>query len=441
MSRALVFRLGSALERWHIALVLCWWHQLTLLLLLLENVIFYGVYPLAYGQFYVFTFAIFIAFAPVRGFGSAFAGVAVVFSANLFVVCEQVAFKLNGVHTRPSMVEQSMELRTLVIVLGSFFAELDAVFYANLAGLLTSTFVVLRWARASRDRKILLPPAHFGSRSVKRYWFHKFGLLWLIGCLLNASYFLLLLATRESTGQMPHPCVEFLSDLAYGSHAFYDVSTFAAQLDRMAHDTLAHTVTSSPPKNSVLHPKLVDAPIFGHQSIPLRERTWMAEIRAAIHADRSSNRPLVVVSVVLESSGATNVFPNREKDGIFDPTLTPTLAALQAQGGIVFSRHHDYYPSTTRSHVPMFTGGPTMTMGSLSDQLSHKYEGPTLLKWIKERGARTGLFAASDLSFENLATWYRNLGFDRFHHYGIADEAFKKANALNSWGGQRPHHL
>ncbi len=30
MSRALVFSIGSALERWHIALVLCWWHDLHL---------------------------------------------------------------------------------------------------------------------------------------------------------------------------------------------------------------------------------------------------------------------------------------------------------------------------------------------------------------------------------------------------------------------------
>ena len=36
-SNALLFRLGSALESWHISLVLCWWHLLTLWLIQLDK--------------------------------------------------------------------------------------------------------------------------------------------------------------------------------------------------------------------------------------------------------------------------------------------------------------------------------------------------------------------------------------------------------------------
>ena len=425
-SRAL-FRLGSALESWHVSLVLCWWHMLTLYLILAENALIYGMYPDEYGQFILFAFAIVIAFVPVRTVSEGFA-VAVVFVANLFVICEQVAFKFNGVHTRPSMAEQEMELRTLFIMLGSFIAELDAVFFSNLAGLTASGFVIQRWAQASNQRKILLPPVQCGSRSTKRYLFHRFTMLWLAAWLLNTPHFILSLPKRGQK-QIPHPCLIFLSDLVFGSREPFG-HMIAAHFDTMTHDLGPDTMA----KNSMLYPELVDAPIYGKQLISPKEQTWMAEIREAILADRSNNRgPRVIVSVVLESSGSANVFP--EKDGIFDSSLTPTLATMQAEGGVVFTNHHDYYPSTTRSHVPMFTGGPTMTMGSLSDQLSHSYEGPTLMEWMKNRGARTGLFAASDLDFENLATWYRHLGWDRFHHYGIMDEAFKKKYALNSWGG------
>ena len=417
----LVFRLGSALERWHLPLVLSWWHLLTLFLLQAESTLVYGIYPihssflfqLMLRQGNLFAVALLLVFVSWQTLGGSFA-VVVIFCANLFCICEHVAFKLNGVHTRPSMTEQATSMHTSAILLGSFYAELDAVFLFNIVGLFAATFLLIK--------KILLP---CGTRSMRRYIFHRFSLLWVAGCLLNGSYTLLscVLFTPAPARLEPHPMVVFFSDLALGSRAAYDGGG------------IVFVTTDNPLKNSMLHPEFVDAPIFGDaNSISPREHTWLNEIRKAVHTDRSTkNLPLVVVSVVLESVGATNVFP--KKNGVFDSSLTPTLAMLQKQGGIVFDNHHDYYPSTTRSHVPMFTGGPTTTMGSLSEQLAHKYEGPTLMKWLKEKRFCTGLFAASDLEFENLATWYRHLGFDRFHHYGIADEAFKKANVLNSWGG------
>ena len=63
------------------------------------------------------------------------------------------------------------------------------------------------------------------------------------------------------------------------------------------------------------------------------------------------------------------------------------------------------------------------------------YTGTMITTEFQSQGYQTGLFAASDLRFEGLAAFYKNMKYDKFHHYGIAPKSFKAKNYLNSWGG------
>ena len=66
--------------------------------------------------------------------------------------------------------------------------------------------------------------------------------------------------------------------------------------------------------------------------------------------------------------------------------LTGGEPTMQQKGSIVFPSQYGTYPATARSHIPLFTGGPTPTMGSLNEQLSYDYLGETITSWMKKQG-------------------------------------------------------
>eukprot|EP00947_MAST-08B_sp_MAST-8B-sp1_P001750 g1750.t1 len=141
-----------------------------------------------------------------------------------------------------------------------------------------------------------------------------------------------------------------------------------------------------------------------------------------------------VVFFVLESVGSKQVLPGR--GGVADPSVTPNVAALQNMpGSVTFRNVYNTFPSTTRTHLPAATGGITGTQGGIVAQLKNVYNGSTLVGRLRGLGYRTALFAASDLGFESLDTFLFNQGYDKFHHFGSASDAFKKDHYLNSWGG------
>ena len=469
-------------------LVLCWWHLATLFLLQIENNLVYGIpiqgganlfSQLLFRQSVLYAVSFLLAYT-VHSTLSAFLGAAIVFFANGFCVCEQMVFKLNGMHTRPSMAEQTVEFRAILILFGSFVTELDVVFAFNVGFLLVSTWYLLSlgWiigetSGRSRSSKCCcrylrcircircnkhgintnaslpgsytpIPTTHQHQRGkipTRPRLFHHLSWIFLAGCVTNVGYLVLSFTVMETshTRLEPHPILVMVSDwvgvvtgyqqIFKGSHVFHNFD---------------HRLQHKKPRNSLLYPQLADASLYGTSNIKPEEHLWMKEVRKHVAVDRrhrnqvrSEKQPLVVVCVVLESVGAHNVFPSNINitAGTFDSKITPTLAKMQQEGGLVFTAQYDYYPSTVRSHVPMFTGGPSMMMGSLDHQLSHVYQGPTMLKWFKKQGFRTGAFAASDLNFEKLGTWYENLGFDKLHHWAMASKEYKARAALNSWGG------
>lgn len=69
-----------------------------------------------------------------------------------------------------------------------------------------------------------------------------------------------------------------------------------------------------------------------------------------------------VLFTFLESVGSKNLLS--PTDGYADKEITPNIASLQ-EHGITFQNVYDTFPSTTRAHIPLETGGITPTMGSI----------------------------------------------------------------------------
>jgi hypothetical protein len=102
--------------------------------------------------------------------------------------------------------------------------------------------------------------------------------------------------------------------------------------------------------------------------------------------------------------------------------------------GIAFTSVYTTFPGTVRALVPLHTGGPTITWGSVYDDLAHEYDGPTLVRDLSARGYRTALFSAGDMNFENLDGFMDSLGFDEITHAGTKPEAWRATHRVHSWG-------
>ena len=57
-------------------------------------------------------------------------------------IIDQVGYKVTNDHVKMSMNDQSLDMRKSTIVLGSFLAELDFVFFLNVAVLLFLTYLL-----------------------------------------------------------------------------------------------------------------------------------------------------------------------------------------------------------------------------------------------------------------------------------------------------------
>ena len=104
-------------------------------------------------------------------------------------VCEQVAFRINGFHTRPSMAEQASSTR-LRYTLGVFSFELDVVFFVNVAGLVISTIVMHSWPGQSDHEDFVASCGMWHTVVQTCLVLQIFG-NWLVGCSLSISYLLL----------------------------------------------------------------------------------------------------------------------------------------------------------------------------------------------------------------------------------------------------------
>jgi arylsulfatase A-like enzyme len=165
----------------------------------------------------------------------------------------------------------------------------------------------------------------------------------------------------------------------------------------------------------------------------LRDSTWRDgdTVNAALAAAtvRSAYRSPNVVLIVLESVGSEQLLPG----GRLSPAVTPRLASL-ADHAMIFPNIYGNYPATTRAHVPIMTGGRTITWGAVDDELTHRITAPTFVSALHDAGYRTGLFAAPDLRFGSLADFYRAMPWDTVMYYLDGRSPFTKRQEIHSWG-------
>ena len=166
----------------------------------------------------------------------------------------------------------------------------------------------------------------------------------------------------------------------------------------------------------------------------LRDVEWRADAAAdsvlyrRAAAMRGAKRRHVIF-FVLESVGAHQLLPN----GVPDPAVTPNLARL-ASDALIFPSLYGVYPATTRAHVPIMTGGHSITWGSVGDELTIKLAAPSMVSVFRGAGYRTGLFAAPDLRFGYLREFYETMPWDTVVHYQDGTPTLTKEQEIHSWG-------
>jgi len=307
---------------------------------------------------------------------------------NLFLIADQVVMALGGGHLRLSYTE-SVQIRW-DLVLDSIRAGITGWSYLNLVlvGIMMTIFF-LSLRRLDGEEESGGPP--------------RVSVAGRVAVLVLLTAWMLVgwqVASITRTFQLDrHPVFVFVMD--------------AWQRHRPKHLEVRHVPEMYPLRYGAV-------------------RETASEARAlsgALERLRSRGRRPHVVFICLESFGTLQGL----RDGAFDPKLVPEMSRL-GRFGVTFDTIYTAFPATSRAHIPLMTGGPTLTEGSVFDELVQPYGGPTLISLFKDAGYKTGLFACADLDFENLDLLYQRCGFDRFCHAGLMPKAFQDETRLNSWG-------
>ncbi len=316
-----------------------------------------------------------------RGVVARAAYVAIITVTNLYLAIDPIAYRFFGDHLRPSLYEGSIS--TAGGISASVMAGVDRWVILNLA--LAAVAAAALYHRLGRAES----PA-----PGRRTW----------------AATLLMLAVAGAVGAFAP------RDASLGRDPFVTLARDLVGLDRAAPNAVA-----------------TETRIFDLRFGRYREdAAETARLRASFSALRAIPRPPNVLFVILESVGARAV--SRLLDGPDGARLAPTLKSL-AEHGALFDTVYDVFPSTLRTHVPLATGGPTVTWGSILDQTARPYRGPTMVGAFRRAGYRTALFSAGRLDVENLGRFYEGLGYDRLFDFATAPADFARASRVSSYGG------
>ncbi len=301
-------------------------------------------------------------------------------ASSVYLVLNQVFYKLFFDHYSPSMTEG--QVGNLGNIWGSFAAEVDTVTVFNLFALGLLTWLQFRVLRG--DLRISLQPrlnrkAQFGIAA------------WAAGCLLLGVY-------GDAHNLNHHPITKVVSSWTSVSSDIVDT-----QLPNIDYET----------------------PVYGQYDESYEARQKIANW---IQATGSIKKPNIIF-IVLESVGSLQILPG----GNFDPSVTPFLASRQADAA-TFDNIYANFPSTARSHVPMLTGGHTITWGSVYKEFNYNYEGTTLIHELDRLGYQNALFSAGDLSYENRYSFYKRLPYNKIYGFNNMSDDEKEANKLSTWG-------
>lgn len=304
----------------------------------------------------------------------------------LYVILNQIYFKLFFDHIRFNPQEGGLE--GLSALLGSFIAELDLVFYTNLIIIISLFFLILFI--------FFRPPLFLFPRLVRI----GSSLHLPAAILVYFTFSVVFVLSVETHSLEKHP----LFTLAWSSRVWWM-------------------------RSGAVEPKEIKdlyRPRYGKFSAdPLLSQ----RLEMAAKSLRSRKRKPNILFLVLESVGALQILP----DGKPNPRVTPHLAAL-AEHSLIFDTIYTTFPGTSRSHIPLNTGGPTVTWSSVYQEHDYYYQGPTLPGEIKKMGYTTGGYSCGDIAFENLRAFYKRLGYDKYVDYTMLSEAIKEKNRIHSWG-------
>ena len=306
----------------------------------------------------------------------------------VYLLANQVFYSVFFTHFRPGTIEVS-GFASLAHLRDSIAFEVGTSTYANAALLLV---LVVVWAR-------YLWPAQRFSRPRLSYWKWK---AWLIlGLALLLALYVVPSPKIALSDLSVHPLVALAASLVDSSERGRPDAPEQGDIDLY---TLRHGAYGPEPEAEAV----------------------LGAVRQAV-AERSSLPNIVLV--VLESVGAGNLL----RDGLPDPDRVPHLSALGAHT-VVFPHVYNTFPGTLRSHVPLMTGGPSITWGSIYDELAYRYTGPTLVGELQDLGYLMGLFSAAYMdAAEDLGAFYDTLPFDRRFYPRMAPEVVER-HQVNSWG-------
>ena len=300
-------------------------------------------------------------------------------ACNALVMIDQTVYKVFRDHMRLSHMEHSaLDFGGLQKLLFSAFADADAVFYFNLVLLFVSSCVMI-WASG------------FTWRIEAKYLFAGFGFYAL-------SSISVVWAT-ETYHLNEYPLIRIWQSSAYplSDHNEWTLPTPELYRPRFG--------------------QTVDDPLVVAQ---------LADVKQIVkQRDQLPN----VVFVVLESVGALQLL----QEGRPKLEVAPFLHRL-SQNAIVFDTVYGLFPSTTRMHVPLMTGGRTITWGRVGDELVHRYHGPTLIGQVKKQGYQTAMFSAQDIQFESMDAFYAQLPYDKQVYYGDASQTMLPDQEVHAWG-------
>lgn len=298
---------------------------------------------------------------------------------NVLVMIDQTVYKVFRDHMRLSHLEHSaLDFRGAQKLLFSAIADADAVFFFNLVLLLVTSFVMV-WATGL-------------AWCIKtRYLFAGLGLYALIS--------IPVVWATETYHLNEYPLIRIWQSSSYplSEHAQWTLPTAEMYRPRFG--------------------KVVDDPLVGAQLADVKQRV--------IQREKMPN----VVFVVLESVGALQLL----QDGRPRLDVAPFLYRL-AQNAVVFDTVYGLFPSTTRMHVPLMTGGRTITWGRVGDELVHRYDGPTLIGQVEKQGYQTAMFSAQDIQFESMDAFYAQLPYDKQVYYGDDSQTMLPNQEVHAWG-------
>ena len=143
---------------------------------------------------------------------------------------------------------------------------------------------------------------------------------------------------------------------------------------------------------------------------------------------RDGTRPNIVM-VIMESVGSKQILPG----GSLSATITPQLAGLQDRM-LIFDALYDTFPASMRSHVPINTGGRTITWSSFTSDTASRFTGPAIARSMKRAGYRTAIVSAGEFRTEYINGFYGSLGYDYVYEPAMESKAFVDRHSVHSWG-------